>query len=227
MSFNAPERWPVLLRDEREPFPAPSRWTRDDGLVALGGGLSVARLMAAYRAGVFPWTTEPVVGWWSPDPRAVIELDGFHVSRSFGRTLRKGRFAVTRDRAFEAVIRACAERPDGAATWITEELVAAYVALHRAGHAHSIECWSGDRLVGGVYGVAADGLFAGESMFHRETDASKVALFHLVTHLRERGFTLFDIQMITPATQRLGAVEIPREEYLRRLAVARLVNAAF
>jgi leucyl/phenylalanyl-tRNA---protein transferase len=227
MSFNAPEHWPVLLRDEREPFPDASRWTRADGLVALGGGLSVARLMAAYRAGLFPWTTEPVVGWWSPDPRAVIGLDAFHISRSLRRTLRKGRFTVTRDHAFEAVIRACAERSDGAATWITEELVAAYVALHRAGHAHSVECWSGDRLVGGVYGVAADGLFAGESMFHHETDASKVALSHLVAHLRERGFTLFDIQMVTPATLRLGAVEIPRAEYLRRLAAARGVRAEF
>lgn len=197
-----------------------------DGLVAIGGDLSVDRLCRAYRAGVFPWTASPVT-WWSPDPRGIIEIGGVHVSRSLRRTLRQGRYRVTRDQAFEAVIRACAEvrRPGG---WIVPAFVRAYTELHRAGHAHSVECWQGDDLVGGVYGVAADGLFAGESMFHRADDASKVALVHLHEHLVARGYVLFDVQMVTPVTASLGAHEIPRDAYLARLrqAVGRAVTFA-
>jgi len=218
---------PILL-DDRLWFPDARDAVKRGphaGLVAVGGDLSVPRLLLAYRGGLFPWTAAPVT-WWSPDPRGIIELDQFHVSRSLARTLRKGGFEVTFDRAFREVITACARtrRPGG---WISPEFIAAYTALHEAGHAHSVECWRAGELVGGVYGVAVGGLFAGESMFHRADDASKVALFQLVGRLRERGFTLFDTQMVTPVTRQLGATEITRAAYLRRLAAAVRVNAAF
>ncbi|NBR85608.1 MAG: leucyl/phenylalanyl-tRNA--protein transferase [Proteobacteria bacterium] len=218
---------PVLLED-RLWFPAASDAVKlgpHAGLVAVGGDLSVPRLLLAYRSGLFPWTANPVT-WWSPDPRGIIELDQFHVSRSLARTLRKNVFEITFDRAFREVITACAKtrRPGG---WITREFITAYTALHDAGHAHSVECWRGGELVGGVYGVATGGLFAGESMFHREDDGSKVALFHLVGRLRERGFTLFDTQMVTPVTRQLGATEISRAAYLHRLAAALVVSPQF
>lgn len=188
------------------------------GLVAVGGDLSVPRLLLAYRSGLFPWTADPVT-WWSPDPRGIFELDGFHIPRSLARTLRKAPFTVTFDQAFRETITACAQarRPGG---WISAEFIDAYTALHEAGHAHSVECWQDGNLVGGVYGVAVGGLFAGESMFHRVNDASKVALCHLVSRLRERGFTLFDTQMVTAVTRQLGAIEVSRSDYLARLGDA-------
>lgn len=188
------------------------------GLVAVGGDLRPERLLLAYRSGLFPWTVDPV-SWWSPDPRGIFELGGLHLSRSLRRTLRQGRFEITRDLAFRDVMIACAvaPRPGG---WITPEFVAAYTTLHALGHAHSVECWQQGELVGGVYGVALGGLFAGESMFHRASDASKVAVVHLHDHLVTQGFRLFDIQMVTEATAALGAVPIPRQEYLARLAQA-------
>ncbi|MDB5307750.1 MAG: aat [Gemmataceae bacterium] len=188
-----------------------------EGLIGVGGDLSPGLLLRAYAEGVFPWFSDgdPVL-WWSPDPRAVIELDGLYVSRRLARTVRSGKFRTTVDRCFEAVIRACGEnRPEG--TWVTDEMIAGYTELHRRGHAHSLEVWLGEDLVGGIYGVAVGGLFAGESMFHRKTDASKVALVSLVERLRERGYVLFDVQMTTEHTERMGAVDIPRDEYLRRL----------
>jgi leucyl/phenylalanyl-tRNA--protein transferase len=154
--------------------------------------------------------------WWSPDPRAIFELDGLHISRRLGRTLRSGQFEVTVNRAFAAIIRGCADRPLDE-IWITPSMIAAYEALHRLGYAHSVEVWHGAELAGGLYGVAIGGLFAGESMFHRRTNAAKVALAFTVERLRQRGFQLFDIQFLTEHTQRLGAVEIPRQEYLVRL----------
>lgn len=191
-----------------------------EGLVAVGGDLSPARLLLAYRRGVFPWYGEylPVM-WWSPDPRAVFELDGLRLTRRLRRTLRSGRFAVTVNRDFAGVIRGCADRP-GEGTWITPEMIEAYEALHRLGHAHSVEVWHQGELAGGLYGVAVGGLFAGESMFHRVRDASKVALAFAVERLRRRAFRLFDIQFLTEHTARLGAVEIPRREYLARLREA-------
>jgi leucyl/phenylalanyl-tRNA--protein transferase len=189
----------------------------DSGLVAIGGDLRPERLLEAYRKGIFPWYDENYpVCWWSPDPRAIFELDGFHVSRRLRRTVRSGRFQVTVNQAFGGVIRACADRPDDG-TWITGDMIDAYEALYRLGHAHSVETWQGGELAGGVYGVAAGGLFAGESMFSRRSDASKVALVWLVERLRQRGFRLFDIQFLTEHTARLGAVEIPRRQYLTRL----------
>ncbi len=189
------------------------------GLVAIGGDLEAATLLRAYRAGVFPWFGEgdPIL-WWSPDPRAVFELDAFHVSRRLRRTIRAGKFRLTFNAAFPAVIRGCADRPDG--TWITPAMIAAYERLHRLGAAHSVEAWAGETLAGGIYGVVVGGLFAGESMFARVTDASKVALVHLVERLRDRGFRLFDTQVLTEHTARLGAVEIPRRVYLTRLKEA-------
>jgi leucyl/phenylalanyl-tRNA--protein transferase len=197
------------------------------GLVAMGGDLTPARLLEAYRRGIFPWYDENLpICWWSPDPRAIFKLDRFHVSRRLRRTCRSGRFQVTWNRAFSEVIRGCADRP-GQGTWITEEMMHAYEALHGLGHAHSIEVWSGDQLNGGIYGVAVGGFFAGESMFSRRRDASKVALVHLIERLRERGFQLFDIQFLNDHTARLGAVEIPRREYLERLRAALACDAHF
>ena len=197
------------------------------GLVAMGGDLNPARLLDAYRRGIFPWYDENLpICWWSPDPRAIFELDRFHVSRRLRRTCRSVRFQVTWNRAFSEVIRGCADRP-GQGTWITPEMTHAYEGLHGLGHAHSIEVWSGDELAGGIYGVAVGGLFAGESMFSRRRDASKVALVHLIERLRERGFQLFDIQFLNPHTERLGAREISRDEYLQRLKRALRASVSF
>jgi leucyl/phenylalanyl-tRNA--protein transferase len=197
------------------------------GLVAMGGDLSPQRLLQAYRRGIFPWYDDNLpICWWSPDPRAIFELDRFHVSRRLRRTCRSGQFQVAFDRAFSEVIRGCADRP-GQGTWITQEMMDAYESLHRLGHAHSVEVRSDEDLVGGVYGVAVRGLFAGESMFSRCRDASKVALVHLVDRLRERGFKLFDIQFLNDHTARLGAVEIPRREYLARLRDALECDVSF
>lgn len=208
------------------PRPAPRR-EPSDGLVNIGGDLSVPSLLAAYREGMFPWSVEPVT-WWSPDPRGIFELagTGLHVPRSLGRTLRRGGFTVTVNRAFRAVIEGCARQPRPGA-WLSPAFIQAYSALHEAGHAHSVEVWRGDALAGGLYGVAVGGLFAGESMFHAVDDASKVALVATHRRLRERGFRLFDIQMLTPTTAALGAVEIPRDEYLARLAAALRVQGRF
>jgi leucyl/phenylalanyl-tRNA--protein transferase len=198
-----------------------------DGLVAIGGDLSVRRLLAAYRNGIFPWTVSPIT-WWSPDPRAIFELDRFHAPRSLVKAMRKGAFEITVNRAFHEVMEGCAApAPGRRETWITPEFIAAYTRLHKAGHAHCVECWQGSELAGGIYGVAIGGFFAGESMFHRADNASKVALCHLVQRLRERGFALFDIQMVTPLTKALGAIEIPRTEYLKRLRAAVEMECAF
>ncbi|MDB6022718.1 MAG: leucyl/phenylalanyl-tRNA--protein transferase [Pedosphaera sp.] len=200
-------------------FPDP-RMANAEGLVAIGGDLSVERLLAAYRSGIFPWTIDPLT-WWSPDPRAIFELDHFHISKSLERIVRRGVFEITIDRAFREVMAGCAAPGPGRRdTWISPEFIAAYARLHEAGHAHSVECWREGELAGGVYGVAVGGLFAGESMFHRVSNASKVALVHLVRYLRERNFRLFDIQMLTPVTRQLGAIEISRSEYLKRLEEA-------
>lgn len=210
---------PAIL-DNRIVFPDP-RKARADGLVAVGGDLSTERLLLAYRSGIFPWTANPI-SWWSPDPRGMFDLGIFVPSRRLAQIMRQQPYLVTRDRAFRQVMEGCAAPGQGRGeTWISPEFIKAYTALHKAGHAHSVECWLGEQLVGGIYGVSVGGLFAGESMFHCADNASKIALVHLVEHLRERGFALFDIQMVTPATESLGAVEIPRTEYLRRLEVAR------
>ena len=188
----------------------------ESGLVAVGGDLHPSRLLAAYRAGVFPWYDgDDPICWWSPHPRAIFELDALHVSRRLARTVRSGKFEVTLNRDFAGAIRGCAERAEG--TWVHPGMIRAYTRLHRMGHCHSLEVWHQGELAGGVYGVAIGGFFAGESMFTRVRDASKVALVHLMERLRQRGFQLFDIQMLTDHTRRLGAIEISRALYLRRL----------
>jgi leucyl/phenylalanyl-tRNA--protein transferase len=184
-------------------------------------------LLAAYRQGIFPWSVNPVT-WWSPDPRGVIELDRFHISQSLAKVIRKGAFEVTIDQAFREVMTACATPgPKRRGTWISPEFIEAYSRLHQLGHAHSVECWRAGKLAGGIYGVMVGGLFAGESMFHRVDNASKVALCHLAGHLRQRGFAMFDIQMVMPATRPFGAHEISRGEYLSRLALAIARNCDF
>jgi leucyl/phenylalanyl-tRNA---protein transferase len=197
----------------------------EHGLVAVGGDLGPATLLRAYRNGTFPWFNEgdPVL-WWSPNPRAIFELDRFYLSRRLVRTIRNSKFRLTINQAFDAVIRGCAERE---LTWITSDMIDAYSQLHQLGHAHSIEVWLGKDLVGGVYGVALGGFFAGESMFHRARDASKVALTYLIEYLKIRGFALFDTQVVTEHTARLGAVEISRDDYLARLEKALRVPARF
>jgi leucyl/phenylalanyl-tRNA--protein transferase len=176
-----------------------------------------ALLVRAYSEGLFPMALEDgEIGWFSPDPRGVIPLDIFHVPTRLARVVRSGLMEVRIDSAFEAVMRSCAERPREG-TWISDEILESYLALYRLGLAHSVETWRGGRLVGGLYGVHLGGAFFGESMFHRERDASKVALVALVDHLNRRGFTLLDTQWITPHLLQFGAAEIPRTEYLRQL----------
>lgn len=216
---------PAVL-DHRLWFPDP-RTANDEGLVAIGGDFSPERLRLAYRSGIFPWTANPAT-WWSPDPRGIFELNKFHVPTSLAKFMRKQPYEITRDRAFRQVMEGCAATTRGRGrSWVTPEFIKAYTRLHELGDARSVECWRDGALVGGIYGVSFGGFFAGESMFHRAANASKVALHHLVEHLRSRGYVLFDIQMITPATKQFGAVEIPREEYLNRVKAAAEMDCRF
>jgi leucyl/phenylalanyl-tRNA---protein transferase len=198
-------------------LPSPSR-ADDQGLVAIGADLEPGTLLAAYRSGLFPMPFgRRRVGWWSPDPRGVLPLDQLRVSRSLRRSC--ARFEIRHDTAFETVMRRCADprRPHG---WINEEFVRAYTRLHELGWAHSVETWLDGALVGGLYGIRIGGLFAGESMFHSETDASKVALVALVQHLHDTDGSLLDVQWRTDHLATLGVVDIRRDDYLRRLAAA-------
>jgi leucyl/phenylalanyl-tRNA--protein transferase len=211
-------------------FP-PAEEADPDGLLALGGSLDPEWLLDAYGHGIFPWPigddANPMA-WWSPDPRAIIELDGLHVSRRLRRTCRGRQFTVTCDRDFAGVIQGCATAEGRAGhTWITPRMIEAYCRLHELGHAHSVEVWRGEELAGGTYGLAIGALFAAESKFYRVRDASKVALVHTVSHLRARGYQLLDIQQLTPHTARLGAIEIARDRYLERLAAAVLQPVTF
>jgi leucyl/phenylalanyl-tRNA--protein transferase len=201
-------------------FPDP-RLADDEGLVAIGGDLSVQRLLFAYEAGIFPWHDEGLPPlWWSPDPRTILQPRDLSVSRSMRRVLKSGKFTVSYDHAFQRVMRACgSERPEG--TWILPEMLEAYTRLHRLGHAHSIEVWCGDELAGGLYGVQRGALFAAESMFHRVSNASKVALVVSVLALFRAGIELYDVQFLTQHLASLGARPIRRTEYLERLATAR------
>lgn len=206
--------------------PTPTAWTfpgvdelpPDDDLAAVGADLEPGTILAAYSNGFFPMpVSRREVGWFHPDPRGIIPLDGLKVSRSLRRSMR--RFTVTVNHDFEAVIDACADpaRPMG---WIDKRIRRAYTRLHQMGWAHSIEVWEDELLAGGLYGLAVGGLFAGESMFHRRTDASKVALVSLVERLGGRPGALLDVQWLTPHLATLGAVEIPRDDYVGRLATA-------
>ncbi|NQT36726.1 MAG: leucyl/phenylalanyl-tRNA--protein transferase [Planctomycetes bacterium] len=212
-------------------FP-PAEEADADGLLGVGGRLDPDWLLDAYSQGIFPWPvidgSEALLAWWSPDPRAIIELDDLHVSRRLRRTCRSGRFRVTCDRDFAGVIRGCATGSSRIGqTWITPEMIDAYTRMFELGHAHSVEVWQEGDLAGGVYGLSIGGLFAGESKFHRARDASKVALVYLVYHLRKRGYGLFDIQQLTDHTARMGGVEVDRRQYLGRLGEALQLPVTF
>jgi leucyl/phenylalanyl-tRNA--protein transferase len=208
-------RLPVLLRGDDDPFPDPRRFD-SEGLIAMGGALSTERLLTAYRMGIFPWYGEGLVPlWWSPDPRALFNLARLHVSHSLQRTIARGEFMLTFDRCFRRVMTHCGEnRPEG--TWVIPEMLDAYELLHQKGHAHSLEVWCDDDLVGGIYGVRIGRLFCAESMFHRRTDMSKVALVAMVRSLFAAGIETFEVQFVTPHLASFGAFAIPRAEYLRR-----------
>lgn len=207
------------------PFQGP--WPPDDDVVACGGTLAPDLVYEAYRHGVFPFYDhqQPIL-WWCPDPRAILPLDRFHVSRRLARSLRQEDCEIRVNTAFEDVMRACDEnRADG--TWIHDDMIRCYTALHERGHAHSLEVWRENRLVGGVYGVQAGACFAAESMFHRERDMSKVALVAFVRRLRERGFELLDVQFETAHLAQFGCVEIGRDDYLARIRTLRDREVSF
>jgi leucyl/phenylalanyl-tRNA--protein transferase len=213
---------PIYRLIEELVFPPPE-YADPSGLLAVGGDLSSQRLLEAYRLGIFPWYSDdqPIL-WWSPDPRLILDLGEFRISRSLRKTLKKETFQVTFDQAFEEVIQACSSTPrDGqSGTWITEEMKEAYIRLHGLGYAHSVESWFAGKLAGGLYGVSLGKCFFGESMFHFETDASKVALATLVERLKAWEFHFIDAQMTTEHMLKLGAKEMPRRLFLKRLKSA-------
>jgi leucyl/phenylalanyl-tRNA--protein transferase len=198
------------------------RWK---SLGVWSGMIPSTLLLEAYAQGIFPMAMRNgEIGWFSPDPRGILPIHGFHVPHGLRRALRKHHFEIRIDTAFEAVMEGCASRGE---TWISREIIESYVALHQAGFAHAVECWIDGRLAGGLYGVALGGAFFGESMFHAETDASKLALHALVERLREREFTLLDTQWVTPHLMQFGAIEIPRRRYLNLLKSSLRRHCAF
>ena len=212
---------PYLLSDEQlDLFPdVELALDEPNGLLAVGGDLSPQRLLAAYKKGIFPWFSDdqPVL-WWSPNPRSVLKLDDFKISRSLKKTLNKKIFHVTFDTAFDDVISACAgTRKDGFGTWITNDMLDAYRTLHKQGYAHSVECWFEQKLVGGLYGLSLGHAFFGESMFTRKTDASKVALAHLVWQLKQWQFDFIDAQVSSAHMTSLGANDISRRQFIAEL----------
>jgi leucyl/phenylalanyl-tRNA--protein transferase len=216
---------------EKPRFPPPAE-AGPDGLLMTGGSLAPAWMMEAYKSGIFPmpiqYEQRRSLAWFSPDPRGILELADFHLSKRLARRLRRQEFQFTIDRAFSQVVEACAapRRPD-TGCWLTLAMQNAYAGLHELGIAHSVEAWFSGVLVGGVFGIAIGSFFAGESMFSRRSDASKAALCHLVSHLSARGFTLLDVQWTNEHTRSLGAMDIPREEYLARLGKAIALPASF
>jgi len=206
---------PVFQLTDDIIFP-PVEYAEPDGLLALGGDLSPARLLTAYRMGIFPWYSEgePIL-WWSPAPRLVLFPEKFHLPRRLGRTMRKGVFTVTADTAFAQVISACGEirKESGEGTWITEAMRKSYIELHELGFAHSVECWQNGELAGGLYGVCLDRMFFGESMFSRRSDASKVALATLVGNADQLNIRAIDCQMTTAHLLRFGSCELDRQDF--------------
>ncbi len=213
-------RLPLLDAAEPDSFPDPrAALIEPNGLLAMGGDLSPARLRAAYAQGIFPWfgEGEPIL-WWSPDPRCVFRTSGLRINRSLRRQLAGKRWRLTVDHAFEQVIRACAApRQDGGGSWIGPAMIEAYLRLHREGDAHSVEVWDGARLVGGIYGVAVGRLFCGESMFSAQSGGSRLALIALAGLLHELGFPWLDAQVANPHTLGLGAVQMPRAAFLQEV----------
>ncbi|MEE9492698.1 MAG: leucyl/phenylalanyl-tRNA--protein transferase [Gammaproteobacteria bacterium] len=194
--------------------------TEPDGLLAAGGDLSAERIMKAYRCGIFPWYSDgqPIL-WWSPDPRLVLYPEKLKISRSLRKRLRQQEFSITINRSFTEVIEACSQSRDAdSGTWITEDMKQAYIHLHQLGHAHSVEAWKDGKLVGGLYGIASGQVFFGESMFTRETDASKVAFAHFVQWLQQRDFKLIDCQVESAHLISLGAENISREAFVKKLS---------
>jgi leucyl/phenylalanyl-tRNA--protein transferase len=214
----------MLNHRERPQFP-PLEAASSDGVLMVGGSLAPDWMLEAYRRGIFPMPIKVerrrLIAWLSPDPRGVLELKDLHVSRRLARRIKRGEFQFTLDRAFAAVVEGCAA-PRGIDDdcWLTLAMQNAYITLHSLGHAHSVEVWQDGWLVGGVFGVSIGGFFAGESMFHRATDGSKAALVFLFEHLRKRGYSLFDVQWTNTHTRSLGAIDLPRAEYIRRLNIA-------
>lgn len=213
---------PVFQLPDELIFPPPEL-SEDDGLLAVGGDLSEQRLLLAYSMGIFPWYSEgyPIL-WWSPDPRLVLMPEELKVSRSLRQVIKRGVYSVTMDTAFEEVIRNCAvvRRNGDDGTWLTEEMIEAYIRLHKAGYAHSIESWHEGELAGGLYGIALGGAFFGESMFAKKSDASKVAFATLVQQLISWGFRIIDCQVTTPHLLSLGAKEISRSKFMEILREA-------
>lgn len=211
---------PVYRLTDQLLFPDPA-WATPEGLLAVGGDLSPARLLLAYRRGIFPWYDEnqPIL-WWSPDPRCVLFPRDIYVSRRLARLIRQQRFQLTCNRAFARVVAACADVrvQSGEATWLITAMREAYRELHELGFAHSVEAWEDDELVGGLYGVALGNFFFGESMFHRRPNASKVILAQLARYLDREGFLLLDCQVSNPHLKSMGARDIPREDFLELLA---------
>ncbi len=210
---------PVYLLSEELIFPPPEL-AEPQGLLALGGDLSVERLILAYKMGIFPWYSEgePIL-WWSPDPRMVLFPEKLHVSKRLNRLLKQGKFQVTFDKAFEQVIKECANVriEQGQETWLTNEMISAYIELHKAGYAHSVEAWHQNKLAGGLYGIAMGQLFFGESMFTRITNGSKIAFVTLVKQLKKWNFKLIDCQVASHHLGHFGAEEIARKEFLKHL----------
>jgi leucyl/phenylalanyl-tRNA---protein transferase len=213
---------PVFRLTEELIFPNPEL-AEEDGLLAVGGDLSEDRLLLAYSMGIFPWYTDgPPVLWWSPDPRLVLIPAELNISRSLRQVINKGLFTIKMDTAFAEVIRNCAEirREGQQGTWITEEMVEAYIRLHHAGYAHSVESWQNGELVGGLYGIALGSAFFGESMFAKKSSASKIALVTLAEYLRALDYSFIDCQVTTEHLKSLGAREMPRRKFLRMLKEA-------
>jgi len=207
-----------LRAESSSSFPAvETSLDEPEGLLAAGGDLSIERLVRAYREGIFPWYSEgePIL-WWSPDPRFVLFPEQIKISRSLGKNVRNNNFEIRMDTAFEQVISICGSQPrkDQPGTWITDEMRQAYIDMHHAGHAHCVECWDGNELVGGLYGIHTGQVFCGESMFSKQSNASKIALVHLCQFLHLNGFKLIDSQVYTEHLERLGAQMIPRSNYI-------------
>jgi leucyl/phenylalanyl-tRNA--protein transferase len=211
LDINHPELFPDSSLALKEP----------DGLLAVGGDLSEQRLLAAYQQGIFPWySDEQPILWWTPDPRMVLVPEDLKISRSLRKSIKKNKFVITFDKAFEQVIHECAAPRDYTPdTWITDEMKQAYTRLHHAGHAHSVECWKDDQLVGGLYGISIGQVFFGESMFSRTTDASKIAFVYLVKHLQQWQYKLIDCQVYTEHLESLGAKCIPRNDFIEQLSI--------
>jgi len=214
-----------MLNAREKPHFPPVEVAGPDGVLFVGGSLAPDWMLEAYRRGIFPMPIRVdrrrLIAWLSPDPRGILEFDHFHISRRLARRLNRGEFEFTTNRAFAAVVEGCAApRGYDDDCWLTLSMQNAYVTMHELGHAHSVEIWQGGRLVGGLFGMAIGGLFAAESMFYRARDASKAALAYLIDHLKSRGYTLLDVQWTNSHTRTLGATDIPRTEYVGRLADA-------